>query len=107
MVTDGNEVRRRVPTCSLDTVKALAAQGSVTYVGGNVQKDIDALGLDDEGVCTRLCSLQSAHYDHSIRYGTFDLWLDVYLIAGLYVKFKLDKKCLNVALHSFHPERNL
>jgi hypothetical protein len=105
MVTDGEE-RRRVATCNLDTVKALAAQGSVTYFGGNIQKDIDELGLDDEGVCARLCSLQPSHYDHSIRYGAFELWLDVYLIAGLYVKFKLDKDCLSVALHSFHPERN-
>jgi hypothetical protein len=105
MVTQDEE-RRRTPTCNLETVKELAAQGSVTYVGGQVQKDIDALGLDDEGVCARLCSLQPSHYHYSIRYQGFDLWLDVYLIAGLYVKLKLDRNCLTVALHSFHPERD-
>jgi hypothetical protein len=78
----------------------------VVYFGGNVQKDIDALGLEHDDVCARLSSLQPSHYDHSIKYGSFDLWLDVYLIGGLYVKLKLDRKCLNVVLHSFHPERN-
>jgi Motility quorum-sensing regulator, toxin of MqsA len=105
MVTQDEE-RRLAPTCNLDTVKQLAAQGSVSYVGGQVQKDIDALGLDDEGVCARLRALQPSHYDHSIKYPGSNLWLDVYLIAGLYVKFKLDRKCLTVALHSFHPERD-
>jgi hypothetical protein len=100
-----DEERRGVATCNLDMVKSLAAQGSITYIGEQVLKDIDELGLDDAGVCARLCSLEPSHYDHSIKYGTFDLWLDVYLIAGLYVKFKLDRKCLTVALHSFHPER--
>jgi hypothetical protein len=106
MVTDEEE-RRKGESCNLDTVKALAAQGLISYVGTKILRDVEELGLDDDGVCSRLCSLQPSHYDHSIRYKPFDLWLDVYLMAGLYVKFKLDRKCLTVVLHSFHPERNL
>jgi hypothetical protein len=107
MVTQGEERHRDGPCNNLDTVKRLAAEGSLVYVGEDVQKDVDKIGLDDEGVCARLQTLELSHYDCSIKYGKFPVWLDVYLIAGLYVKLKLDKNCLNVALHSFHPEKYL
>jgi hypothetical protein len=105
MVTLDDEKRHGV-SCNLDVVKALAAQGCIIYFSSQVQKDIDALGFEDDDVCARLGMLQPSNYAHSVRYAGLDLWLDVYLIAGLYVKFKLDRKCLNVVLHSFHPERN-
>jgi Motility quorum-sensing regulator, toxin of MqsA len=105
MVTLDDE-KRYGAACNLDVVKALAAQGCVIYYSPQVQKDIVVLGFEDEDVCARLCMLQPSNYAHSVRYAGLDLWFDVYLIAGLYVKFKLDRKCLNVVLHSFHPERD-
>jgi hypothetical protein len=70
-------------------------------------------GYSFEAVCECLAKLAPEHFHRSERYEPTGLWLDVYLMPyraptghddSLYIKLKLDRDCLNIVLHSFHPE---
>ena len=74
---------------------------------------LSILSMPPEDVWTCLQALDKCHFRHAERYNNDGPWLDVYHIpfqgpAGideLYVKFKLNRDCIVVILHSFHRKR--
>ncbi len=98
---------------SLDALRRLAAFRQVNYMSRRVQRHVENLKYNLEDVCDRLCELSTTDFQHSERYHSEGPWNDVYLLAHpvtqdpkerLYIKFRLDDKCVYVELCSFHPE---
>jgi hypothetical protein len=113
--------RQDKESCSLQRVQELAAQGAVIYASETVQRDVDTLQYDFEDVCATLRMLSPEDFHHAELYEDAKQWVDVYkvkvqfqrssdskvYIDALYVKFKLNRNCVLVVVHSFHEHRYL
>lgn len=132
MVTRATE-RRAHRCCSLERIKALAAEESVVYESRRVEHRALALGYSFSEVCKCIAQLRPDDFAHAVRYRNegdeWTPWLDVYLMSDqnetgqnetgqndtgacddepatdeLYIKLRLTSNCLLIALHSFHLE---
>jgi hypothetical protein len=105
--------KRRKAEWSLDRIHELAAQQSINYASSRVQNTTGNLGYSVEAVCECLSKLTSNDFQHAVRYGESDPWLDVYQIKylgptayedSLYIKLRLNRDCILIVLCSFHLE---
>ncbi|WP_321528301.1 type II toxin-antitoxin system MqsR family toxin [Sedimenticola selenatireducens] len=113
MVSVEVKAEKREAEYSLSCIKRLAAEGSVSYASSRVQRHIENLDYSPSDVHECLSKLTPEHYQKSILYENRPSWLDVYHIRyaasgsyeeDLYIKLKLNRDCIIVELHSFHPE---
>lgn len=112
MVSTDAHTKRETPEYSLDQIRRLAGFRQIEYRGKKVPRDVASLGYNMEDVCQCLISLQKHHFVHSIWYGNFPRWHDVYKLHftddsgikhDLYIKLRLSKDCVLIELCSFHP----
>ncbi len=96
---------------SLEAIHRLAGFQQIEYRGRNVPRDVASMGLGIEDVRDCLQNLRAADFAHSIWYDTVKRWHDVYTpkyrvkdgrYLDLYIKLRLDDKCIVIQLCSFH-----
>lgn len=113
MVNEEVKAEKQKAEYSLSCIKRLAAEGSVSYASARVLRHIENLDYSPSDVHECLSQLTPEHYQKSILYKNRPSWLDVYLIHyavsdsyedDLYIKLKLNRDCIIIELHSFHPE---
>ncbi|MGB0513487.1 MAG: type II toxin-antitoxin system MqsR family toxin [Wenzhouxiangellaceae bacterium] len=81
------------------------------YRGQKVARDIREIGFELDDVALCLQTLQAHHFKHAVWYSSVRRWHDVYCRAyrapngrdfELYIKLRLDQKCVVIELCSFH-----
>ena len=111
MVSPADGEKSHDPRYSLDAIHRLAGFGQIEYRGKKVPRDVAALGLGLEDVCECLQALRAADFAHSVWYNTVARWHDVYKtryrpagggMLDLYIKLRLDDRCIVIELCSFH-----
>ncbi|MBK8970051.1 MAG: type II toxin-antitoxin system MqsR family toxin [Hahellaceae bacterium] len=83
-------MEKRTPHCKLTVVKALVEQGSVRTTS-SARQGATALGLDFDGMCKIVSSLEVADFYKSMTtYSDHKVWQDVYRpsteVGDLYLK---------------------